>query len=513
MPRRVLALDLGMHTLRAAVLESSLREGVGVQLAQLRRDPDQPLAAQIQELCTDLVSAGTSGMSVVSCLPGDVVCQRFLSLPFSRPQQIGQVVPFELENLIPFSVDEVVVDFQIVEHTPEGVRVLAVAVPSQTLAEHLATLTAAGLDPSAVGLAPLQPLACVRLAQQNQQGQPIQPIQQIQSDLLEQPVQLDSPDLLDLTGVVGILDIGQTQTSLAVMQGEQLCGVRTLQTGLGQVGGLAAFLQELRWTLLSLCQTAAGAALVLPSRFFLSGGGAYISQLRTAVAQAFGAQVVPFQQLSLPGVSASDREKQALFATCLGLGLPEILGQSEPVLNLRQGAFGYQGQRQILQQEWSRLGWLAAGVAAAAGLAFAIDLYRLDTRYDLLRHEIRQAFSETLPEVHTIVNEKIQLQDAVASLQKRQRVFQAETRVSPLEILRQLSTALPQKTTLDLDEWVFDGKMIRLRGTTDSFDAAESIKTATAGLGAFREVQLKDVKAIPGGKKVSFQLHGLVDLG
>jgi hypothetical protein len=98
-------------------------------------------------------------------------------------------------------------------------------------------------------------------------------------------------------------------------------------------------------------------------------------------------------------------------------------------------------------------------------------------------------------------------------LQKRQRAFDGETFVSPLEMLRQLSDALPQKTTLDVDEWVFDGKMVRLRGTTDSFDAAENIKTATAALGAFREVQLKDVKAMPGGKKVSFQLHGLVSLG
>ncbi len=494
MPRRVLALDLGMHTLRAAVLESSLREGMRVHLTQLRRDPDQPLAKQIQELCTDLVSPGTS---VVSCLPGDVVCQRFLSLPFSRPQQISQVVPFELENLIPFSVDEVVVDFQIVNHTPDGVRVLAVAVPSQTLAEHLATLAAAGLDPLAVRLAPLQPLACLRLAQQNQQ---------------------DQPDLPDLKGMLGVLDIGQSRTSLAVVQDEQLCGVRTLRTGLGHVGGLAAFLHELRWTLLSLCQTQtgdreAGQAPLLPSRFFLSGGGAYISQLRTALAQAFDAQVFLFQQLTLPAVSEHDRAEQALFATCLGLGLPEVLGQAEPVLNLRRGAFGYQGQRRVLQHEWNRLGWLAAGVAAAAGLAFGIDLYRLDARYELLRHEIRRTFSDTLPEVQTIVNEKIQLQDAVASLQKRQRLFHAETLVSPLEMLRQLSTALPQKTSLDLDEWVFDGKMVRLRGTTDSFDAAENIKTATAALGAFRDVQLKDVKAMPGGKKVSFQLHGLVNLG
>jgi hypothetical protein len=352
----------------------------------------------------------------------------------------------------------------------------------------------------------LQPLACVRLAQQKQQ------YQQNRADLPDLPVVSDLPDL---NGMLGVLDIGETRTSLAVIHDKKLCGVRTLPTGLGQVGGLAAFLQELRWTLLSLCQTQTGErhAPVLPSRFFLSGGGAYISQLQTALAQTFDAKVLPFQQLTLPGVSAHDREEQALFATCLGLGLPEILGQTEPVLNFRRGAFGYQGQRQVLQHEWSRLGWLAAGVATAAGLAFGIDLYRLDARYELLRHEIRQTFLETLPEVQTIVNEKIQLQDAVASLQKRQRAFDGETFVSPLEMLRQLSDALPQKTTLDVDEWVFDGKMVRLRGTTDSFDAAENIKTATAALGAFREVQLKDVKAMPGGKKVSFQLHGLVSLG
>jgi hypothetical protein len=58
---------------------------------------------------------------------------------------------------------------------------------------------------------------------------------------------------------------------------------------------------------------------------------------------------------------------------------------------------------------------------------------------------------------------------------------------------------------------VFDGEAVRLRGTTDSFDSAENIKTAAARLVPFREVQLKDVKAAPGGERVSFNLHLFVN--
>ena len=75
--------------------------------------------------------------------------------------------------------------------------------------------------------------------------------------------------------------------------------------------------------------------------------------------------------------------------------------------------------------------------------------------------------------------------------------------------LRQLSSGLPEQVSLDLDEWTVDEESARLRGTTTSFDAAETIKTTVAGMGMFREVQLQDVKTTAGGKKVSFALHML----
>ena len=135
---------------------------------------------------------------------------------------------------------------------------------------------------------------------------------------------------------------------------------------------------------------------------------------------------------------------------------------------------------------------------------------RLNTRYQSLRQEIRRVFVAALPEVQTVVNEKVQLEDAIAALQSRQRLLRGAGSASALDVLRQLSVALPEQVLLDLDEWTFDSDSIRLRGTTSSFDAAETIKATAAGLGMFQEVQLKDVKTTASGKKVSFGLHMLL---
>jgi general secretion pathway protein L len=106
-----------------------------------------------------------------------------------------------------------------------------------------------------------------------------------------------------------------------------------------------------------------------------------------------------------------------------------------------------------------------------------------------------------------VVNEKIQLEDAVEALQKRQRVLRGTATGSPLDVLRHLSAVIPEQVVLDLDEWIFDEDVVRLQGTTTSFEATEALKTAIMSLGLFREAQLKDVKTVAGSKKVSFRLQ------
>jgi general secretion pathway protein L len=471
MARRILALDLGSHTLKAALIESSLKGCQVLGLFRRQRDLARPLAEQVRDLCE---AHNLHGDTVLSCLPGDAVTHRFLSLPFARSRQLAQTVPFELESQIPFNLEQVLMDFHTVQRTAAGVTVLAVAVPRLTLTEHLDALKTAGLDPVTVGLASLASFALLCLAAGEAEG----------------------------TGV--LVDIGENRASVALLREGVLGGLRTLSVGLSRVGGVTAFLQELRWTLLAFAEDASA----VPARFFLCGGGECIPQLRDELERAFSAEVIPFRRLSLPSVPEEYREEQGVFAACLGLGLGEALGRAGQGINLRGGEFAYQGRSTARRHEVTRLGQIAAAVALVAGLAAVLEVYRLDTRYQALRREIRHVFTATLPDQPTIVNEKAQLQDAVATLQSRRRLMTGAV-ASPLELLRQLSSTLPEQITLDLDEWTLDEESARLRGTTTSFDAAETIKTAVAGLGIFREVQLKDVKTTAGGKKVAFALQML----
>jgi type II secretion system protein L len=470
MARRILALDIGSHSLKAALIESTLRRCQVVGLFQRRRDTARPLAEQLAEF---RLEHALRADTVVSSLPGDAVSVRFLTLPFTRPRQLEQTVPLELNNHIPFDLDAVLVDFHAVRRVAEGTIVAAVATPKTILTEHVDSLTAAGFDPARIDVTPLAPLALLLLAN------------------------------TELSGVTVVLDIGAHHTDIVRLDDGMLQDFRTLSIGLNHAGGFPALLQALRWTLLAQ----GGETPVLPQRFFLCGGGSRVTRLREELAQAFTGDIVPLHELVIPSVPEPLRQEQGVYATCLGLGLREALGLTSPAVNLRQGAFLSQGRREAARKELSRLRWIAAGVAAAAAVAFALEMHGLNTRYDQSRQEIRRVFTTTLPEVHTIVSEKAQLREAVETLQSRQRLFQGPATISPLELLRQLSAALPEQTSLDLDEWIFDDGSIRVRGSTSSFDAAETIKTTASGLGIFRDVQLKDVKAAAGGKKVSFGLQ------
>jgi len=471
MARRILALDLGTATLRAVIIESTLRSCRVTGFFQQPRDPDRDLAEQVREFC---VSYRLHGDTVLSCVPGDMVTHRLLSLPFTQSRQVSQAIPFELETLIPFDIENMVITEQIVQCTETGATVLAIATPKAVFTEYLAMLSAAGVDPEEVSFAPLAALPLVTLSG------------------------------VDVRGVTALLDVGERQTSVVLLQDGVLCGVRTLNSGCSQdEREVAALVAELQWTLLVL----GGNDGKLPARFFMCGTGASLLRLKSELGHHFAAEVVSFQDLRVSAIAEEDHAAQAEFAACLGMGLREALGGALFGVNLRCGEFSPRTQSDAVRYEWRQLGRLAVAGAVAASLAFVVDLYSLNSRYQLLRQEIRRVFTAVLPEVWTVVNEKVQLEDAIAALQQRRRLLRGAVAVSPLDILHQLSTVFPENVPLDLEEWTFEENAVRLRGTTSSFEAAELIKTAAVSLGVFRDVQLKDVKAETGSQKVTFGLQ------
>src|SRR5437016_1905985 len=153
MPQRILALELDAHELKAALIETTFRD---YRVVGFYREPfaaaDGAVADQVRGF---LQRHQLDATTVLSSLPGDLVTLRTFFLPFRDRKRLDQTVPFELENQVPFGLDEVVVDYHVLHRDRAGSNVLAALVQRKDLEEHLALLSAGGLDPTLVDRAPL----------------------------------------------------------------------------------------------------------------------------------------------------------------------------------------------------------------------------------------------------------------------------------------------------------------------------------------------------------------------
>lgn len=156
------AIDLGCHSVRVVEVEWSgpreagriLRRGA----APLAGDPWSDTSASVERLSTAIrqavAAAGVSPRNVVACLPRRVVTVRFAKLPPAPPEQMKEMVTFEAQQYILFSLDEVVLDYSILgetnlrpdAHDDDLGTVLLAAARRSVVADVLAAFDRAGVD-------------------------------------------------------------------------------------------------------------------------------------------------------------------------------------------------------------------------------------------------------------------------------------------------------------------------------------------------------------------------------
>ena len=91
-----------------------------------------------------------------------VLLLEFDQLPAKTAEALA-VVRFRLKKLLPFDADEAVVSYQVMAQTRDLVKVLAVAIPKDVLAEYEGMVRSAGFEPGAV--LPSTLAACAGLAE------------------------------------------------------------------------------------------------------------------------------------------------------------------------------------------------------------------------------------------------------------------------------------------------------------------------------------------------------------
>ncbi len=495
MTKQALGIDIGDGRITAVELK---RQGKGLALTACHSLPyavNTDLAEQLRQLFTLL------GRPVEICvcgLPLSQVCVRNLTLPFKDAKSIAQTLPFELEEQLITPVDRLITDFSQVEAIDSGSRIIAFAVEKTFLGRVLEGMQGQAdpdpVMPSAVALA-------ARVAGSNRQKRPLLLLnleaQSLTMVLLagETPVlyrRLPYPEQLLLpdpaataqTATVDVEEAGET-----FVEGvRQLCDAIERSIDFFRLENGAPFQPE--------ALVPAGLAVLQPA-------------LAARIGAQLGLAVEPPDLLAEASVECTDEALQQLWRdqpcdVALALAL-QGMGR-KAAINFRKAEFArklslYAARKQV-----------AAAVAAAAVVVACLlgylwfDYRQMYSRDRALKEEMATIYKQTFPSVTRVVEPMAEMQAAMKGVQgsgTSSPLAVTDRRV--LNLLADISARIPAAVSVQVGRLSIDHESVLMKGTTDTFNAVETIKSSLAASPRFSEVKIVSATADKGkGKNGGF---------
>ncbi|MFN2509088.1 MAG: type IV pilus biogenesis protein PilM, partial [Chthoniobacterales bacterium] len=159
-PTRILSLNLGSQTVGLAEFRTRPYGGLvlaGYGLREILADVgneavrNRQITSALSEMMREIP---IKGGAVNYCVPAQSVFARFVKLPSVEEEKIERIIGFEAQQNVPFPIEEVVWDYQLVgSDTDEQLQVVLVAIKSDLLEGMNGAVEEAGLQTSIVGVA------------------------------------------------------------------------------------------------------------------------------------------------------------------------------------------------------------------------------------------------------------------------------------------------------------------------------------------------------------------------
>lgn len=463
MNRKIVGIDVRPDAVAAVVLRGGLRERT-LETAAMAYRPTangDGLRAALDQLREriDLTDA-----LCVTAFPPGRISYRNLSVPFSNPRKISQILPFEIEPTLPYPVDDLVLDFHALgANGDSGADIFALAVEKDRLAEYLATLKSAGVDPHRVTAGGYSAALCATAARDE-----------------------ESADAY-LT-----LDVGIEAATLFLVADGEVRLARALPLRPGAAADAAGLSRFIRQTL-----TAYGEQLLeetAPTALFLTGAGLRGRSEEMAAEMADRLEW-PVRRLDLMagGEGRINAEEEIPWSAddmngALALALVEIDGRNG--LNLRRGAFA-------TRRDWAahRRTFLTAGIflmviLGLLGLHLYLDTFALQKRLNRIDAQIHDIFRTTFPDVQRIVDPLHQMRVAMNELETPIPVSSDGTGLRTIDILNRVSGQIPDNLDVLLTRTVITPENVLISGNTDTFNTVDEIQNQLGALTFFKKVTI-----------------------
>jgi type IV pilus assembly protein PilM len=166
---RILALDIGASTVKAGEFQVAKTQGLRLtnfNYAELGIDPEHEenrKALVVSTVRNVLREKSIKASRVIFSVSGQSVFTRFVKLPPVDESKVTQIIQYEAQQNVPFPIDEVIWDYQLVGNSDQGeLEVVLLAIKSDIIEELNQGIESAGLRTEIVDVAPMALYNAVR---------------------------------------------------------------------------------------------------------------------------------------------------------------------------------------------------------------------------------------------------------------------------------------------------------------------------------------------------------------
>lgn len=470
MAHNTIGLDLGSSCVRAAVVKISLRNREIVKLDQEPVALDET-GASTQEAILEAASRlmkrlDMEGVSIHCAIPGESASVRKVNLPVSATRRLDQVLRFELDEVLPYDIEDAVFDYVETERNNEEISLLTATALTEQVVTLIDGLAEHDISPREIGINSFSYLNRIFTGH-------------------------------DTDEVTAFVDIGHTRTNIAILDRTEptirtaLRGGRQLTQKLAEAGGaefhraeaykkeygltgrvgevlqnsLKPFVREIQQTFKG--HLAAGGRPV--SNVKLCGGGSLLVGLADHLSRELDVPVEVFDVPAPSVLKPTDDVRATTYALAYTLALREEVPRAKRI-DVRRGGLAFKGNIDLLKQ---RARWLAVCVGAivlswvVSGFAEYSSLSsRVESQQKTLRERTEKVFGKPMANHEEIA-------EMLTGVVKEDEEAPIPAH-DAFDVLVGLSERIPTMVVHDVEQLEIKPKKVILKGMVDAELKTES---------------------------------------
>jgi general secretion pathway protein L len=480
--KRILGLDIRSHYISAVLVRSSLKglwleDGLSVDIQPPLTESGEGFSRAMEAVLSRLDAQKTV---CAASFPFKHPLYRNIAVPFSEKKKIRQIISFELEPMVPRSLEDYIVDFQTLQNgkNPEHQTDLLVgAVLKDEVRQYIDALVPFGVDPETIGI------GC-----------------QTTAVVLEEK----------MTGISNwvLLDMEPDHVDMAVAINRRVCMMRSFSIP-ADVDCLPLFVStRILHTVLAVRDQFG--EIDFPEKVLITGSLGENADIQEAISTQLDIPVQPANLTSQADIRLTREpewlEKASRFNTAFALCMAEA--DSKPVFNFRKGSLAIKKFWTDHSTDIVRTGIFAGILLILLGMGHIVQSNVLKKNAEALDRQIIELFESTFPGAKTVPGTAIAQMQVKIQEKKKTALFSDETstHVRSIEIINEISRLTPKEVDVVITNLVVSPGNVTISGDTATFNMVDDLKGRLEKSDFFSEVIITSANLNKSGNRVDFKL-------